>query len=144
MTAYEIAKKFHAGQKYGDGDYFQTHILDVAKRVDGLHYSFVTRSIAYLHDVLEDCDITEQELRNLLREGDELWADTVVDAVLSLTKKNGEDYETYMQRVVSNHYAVIVKYCDSESNMFACVEQGNYKWAKKYLKNMCFLRKHLF
>lgn len=141
MNAREIAEKYHEGQFYGDVSYFVGHICDVAARVvevgDLIHVY-----VAYLHDVIEDTPLTFDELRILLDE--EVWErkfiDDVICAVEALTKRKGEDYNTYMSRVMENNVAAFVKYYDSEANMYACIRDGDSKRAQKYLQNMCLLR----
>ena len=53
-------------------------------------------SVALLHDVLEDSDITEE----LLYEYG--IPSIVVDAVVCLTKKDAEDYIEFINRVLQN------------------------------------------
>ena len=64
-----------------------------AERVAGSFTGAQERAVAYLHDVLEDSDLTESELRPLV--GD----DGVVDAVVELTWVDGERYADYVERV---------------------------------------------
>jgi (p)ppGpp synthase/HD superfamily hydrolase len=68
-------------------------------------------SAAILHDVVEDSDITEEDLRN------RGIPDDVIDAVLCLTKRENESYDVFLERVLKNNIATIVKIADIEDNM---------------------------
>ncbi len=68
-------------------------------------------SVALLHDVIEDSDITAAEL---LAEG---IPRVVVEAVLCLTKQSGEDYQTFVLRTKQNAIARKVKIADIEDNI---------------------------
>jgi (p)ppGpp synthase/HD superfamily hydrolase len=68
-------------------------------------------AVALLHDVIEDSDIGAEQL---LAEG--IPAE-VVEAVLFLTKTDGEDYPTFVARVKRNELAKRVKIADIEDNI---------------------------
>ena len=69
-----------------------------------------TQIVAILHDVVEDTWIT---LEMLVRMG---FPETIVDAVDAITKREGEDYFTYVERCSRNHIAALVKLADLEDN----------------------------
>ena len=66
-------------------------------------------SVALLHDVIEDSEITADEL---LSEG---IPTDVVDAIICLTKIDNESYHDFIVRVSSNELAVKIKIADIES-----------------------------
>ena len=68
------------------------------------------RMAAVLHDVVEDGDVTLEQLR---AEG---FADVVVEAVDALTKREGEDYEAFIRRVAPIPIAREVKLADLRDN----------------------------
>jgi (p)ppGpp synthase/HD superfamily hydrolase len=106
--AFVLAARAHAGQRDKAGlDYFTAHVYDVAERVGG--QPGYVEAVAYLHDVLEDTDVTEAELRALFPEH-------VVDAVVALTRAAGEGPDDYYRRVRGNAVALLVKMADIESN----------------------------
>ena len=70
------------------------------------------RCTAYLHDVVEDCP--GWTLARLAAEG---MPAEVIAAVDALTKREGEDAETYLARVLANPLAVRVKIADLRDNM---------------------------
>lgn len=68
------------------------------------------KAVALLHDVIEDSPFTAEEL---LQAG---LPETVVTAVQVLTKKKGQDYQTYLENVKSNSLARVVKLADLKHN----------------------------
>jgi len=68
------------------------------------------RTIAMLHDVVEDTDWTQGGLEEAGYEMDVLYA---VDA---LTRRDDESYPEYITRVLMNRYATRVKLRDIEDN----------------------------
>ena len=104
--ALAIARKAHAGQVDKAGvDYIQ-HPLYVASQVK----TEQEKAIALLHDVLEDSDIT---VADLLAYG---LSNKVVTAVQTLTKKKGQSYQEYLEKVKSNNLARVVKLADLKHN----------------------------
>jgi (p)ppGpp synthase/HD superfamily hydrolase len=74
-------------------------------------HSLPERVVAVLHDTVEDSEITLDDLR---REG---FPGGIVEGVDCLTRREGETYERYMERVATNPLAVTVKIADLEDNM---------------------------
>lgn len=69
------------------------------------------RLVALLHDTIEDGDIATEYL---LLVG---FSQEVVDAVLSVSRKRGDDYFEFIQRCKANPIGRRVKICDLEDNM---------------------------
>ena len=69
------------------------------------------KTVAYLHDLLEDSDYTEEQLkRDFPRE--------IAEAVLAMTRADkGEDYMIYIRRLASNSLARRIKLADLEDNL---------------------------
>jgi len=97
----------HKGQKYGNMPYM-FHPMEVAAEVR--NSSTNEYLAALLHDVIEDTEYTESDLR-------ERYSDTVVDIVVLLTLK-GPDYRENIQRIVDsgNVGAMKVKLADNRVN----------------------------
>lgn len=98
----------------------------------------VQKTVAFLHDVIEDTSISSADLN---RFG---FSNEVVEAVLSLTRKPKEDYEAFIQRCALNPIARYVKIRDLEDNLnvtrlneldYAATQRVN-----KYLKALRFLK----
>jgi (p)ppGpp synthase/HD superfamily hydrolase len=105
--ALKIATEAHLGQvdKLGK-DYIDHPIRVAAAFVDDPDL----QSISYLHDILEDSAVTEEELRKL-------FSYHIVDAVVAITKKQGQLYDDYLKQVKANEMALTVKLADIEDNM---------------------------
>ena len=66
---------------------------------------------AVLHDVVEDTDLEVEDLR---QRG---FPEEAVEAIECLTKREGEDYDTFISRVEKNPLAAKVKIADLRDNM---------------------------
>jgi guanosine-3',5'-bis(diphosphate) 3'-pyrophosphohydrolase len=60
--AYQFAEKAHNGQTRRSGDPYIVHPIAAAEIVAGLQQDANTIAAALLHDTLEDCGVTEEEL----------------------------------------------------------------------------------
>lgn len=105
--ALAIASQAHKGQRDKSGNDYILHPLRVAERC----HSPKARIAALLHDTLEDTGLTAP---CLLEQG--LPAE-IVDAVLSLTRREGEPYDEYVRRAAANPIGREVKRADLEDNM---------------------------
>lgn len=148
--AYDLAQKAHDGQKRRNGnDYFLGHVVPVYRRVQfaiedrrfSEQFADEILSVALLHDVLEDTNVTVEQLRGIFPE-------RVVAVVVLLTKRQYEDYGSYIIKLCelyeSSHIkteayemALIVKLCDLHHNMSDFTEDdkkgsqyAKYKLAK--------------
>ncbi len=105
-TALKIAIKAHKGQVDKNGVAYITHPLAVAAQLDTLEL----KTIALLHDAIEDTDVTAEYLieRGIPKE--------LVEVIQLLTKPEDEDYESYLKRVRENPMAKTVKLADLAHN----------------------------
>ncbi|WP_338586332.1 HD domain-containing protein [Pseudomonas sp. MAG733B] len=104
--AIAIAAGAHEGQVDKGGAPYILHALRVMLKVSTLE----ERIVAVLHDVVEDCDISLDELR---AEG---FSETVLAAIKSVTKVPGEAYEDFIARAAQNPIGRVVKLADLEEN----------------------------
>ena len=102
-----IARKAHAGQVDKAGEEYFNH----PKRVADNFYEDDKVIVALLHDVIEDTDIT---LEHLKEEG---FSDAVLAALDAITKREGESYDQFIERVKDNPIALKVKMADLRDNM---------------------------
>jgi (p)ppGpp synthase/HD superfamily hydrolase len=140
-AAKQIAMTAHAGQLYAGKDYFKEHVLPVAVAVEKAEGSLVEITLALLHDVVEDSEMTYSDVEHGLEKACGRYLNLhkhlikqVMDGLKCITKVKGEDYDLYIQRVKSNSLAREVKFHDSTCNMNRCIKDKDYKRAKKYLK----------
>ncbi|VVP01640.1 hypothetical protein PS903_02811 [Pseudomonas fluorescens] len=104
--AIAIAANAHEGQVDKGGSPYILHLLRVMLRVNTLE----ERIVAVLHDVVEDCGISLDDLR---QEG---FSETVLEAIASVTKVPGETYEAFVERAALNPVGRVVKLADLEEN----------------------------
>jgi len=103
----EIALKAYSGQKDKAGKTYILHPLRLMAKMD----TDEERSVALLHDVIEDSDYTANDLLSLG------IPSNIVNAVQLLSKLDGEDYEQFINRIKLNNLASKVKMADIEDNI---------------------------
>ena len=125
--AITLAAKAHNGQKDKNGAPYILHPLRVMTRVQ----SDTEKIAAVLHDTIEDTDCTIEKLR------EKGYSEQVLEAIDCLTKRDGEDYDKYLNRSMSNPIAQKVKIADLEHNMdirrFDVLKEKDLKRLNKYL-----------
>ena len=104
--AIELAKQHHKGQTNKAGKPYIEHPLRVMNQVE----SEEEKIVAVLHDIVEDTDISLDDLRS------EGFSEKVVSAVECLTKQDGENHDSYIERISFNPLAVKIKLADLEDN----------------------------
>ena len=105
--ALRIAIRAHEGQKDKGGRDYVTHPNRVAARCRSLQ----AKTVALLHDTLEDTSVTVDELRG------QGFPEEIIEAVEAVTKRKGERYEAFIERLAGNPLAREVKMADLEDNM---------------------------
>lgn len=105
--AIELAALKHKGQKDKAGAPYILHPMSVAERVSTLEEKIV----AWLHDIVEDTDVTLVDLENLG------FSRKIVEAIRCITKTSKETYEEYLYKVRQNDIARDVKLSDLKHNM---------------------------
>ena len=105
--AVEIAVKAHKGQKDKTGQAYIGHLLRVM-------HSGTTEDekiCGVLHDLAEDTNWTFEDLKN------EGFSDKIISALKCLTKNKNEDYDVFINRVLTNKLAIAVKINDLTDNL---------------------------
>lgn len=102
-----IATKAHEGQRDKAGQPYILHPL----RVMFSRRSEVERICAVLHDVIEDTNITLDDLRN------EGFSEEILSVLDAVTKRENESYDEFISRVIPNKIACHVKLADITDNM---------------------------
>lgn len=100
-----VATIAHHGQFDKQGVPYINHPKYVASLVD----TPVEKSIALLHDVLEDTFITKEDLIPV-------FGRRIVEILDILTRRKGEDYFDYIARVKQNPIATKIKLADLTHN----------------------------
>jgi (p)ppGpp synthase/HD superfamily hydrolase len=104
--AIEIAAGAHAGKKDKAGAPYILHPLRVMLKLSSPEEQIT----AVLHDVVEDSDLTLEDIR---RAG---FSVTILTAVASVTRRKGEAYNQYVLRAAANPIGRRVKLADLEDN----------------------------
>ena len=102
-----IARKAHAGATDKGGAPYIRHPEWVANRVAEKE----AKVLAWLHDVLEDTDVTEDDLR---AEG---FPERIILRLSRLTRKDGQKYSEYLECAAKDRFTRAVKRADLENNM---------------------------
>jgi len=134
IKAHDFAMMAHEGQLDDMGrDYFEAHILQVVNIMKLTTSSPLILTVAYLHDTIEDTDVTYEELCLKFNE-------TVADWVMELTHEGKKDgYGYYFPRLKTKE-CIQIKFADRLSNlsrMYAWKEnrQQHYLRRSKFWKD---------
>ena len=131
VLAYEVAKKFHAGQKDRAGKDYIYHVKFVSDQVLPLGEEYAL--VGMLHDTLEDTAMDRGTL-------EQLFGKTVADAVALLTHDKKVPYLDYVRQIKAsgNPYAIAVKKAALRNNMDLTrlpeVTEKDRKRVEKYRK----------
>ena len=135
IKAMSIAYDAHHGQQDKSGVPYVFHPLHLAEQMD----DEISCCAALLHDVVEDTDITLEQLAKD-------FPPQVVEAVRLLTHDPDTDYYNYVRAIKGNPIAVKVKLADLAHNMdasrFADVEVPKDRigyFRDKYTKALAIL-----
>jgi (p)ppGpp synthase/HD superfamily hydrolase len=110
-NASAFAIKKHGSQKRKDGiTPYHTHLKDVVDKLIGYEITdTITLTSAWLHDVVEDTDVTFDDIR-------ENFGDKVAGYVDILTRTGSDDI--YISRLTNADFNVkMIKFCDVMSNL---------------------------
>jgi len=125
-----LAYRAHAGQVDKAGRPYIEHVARVAAAVSD---DPVAEAVAWLHDVLEDCD---ESFGMDIRHG---FSIGVLKAVYALTRTVGSDSNAYYWRISKNRLALRVKLADiadnsSEERLALLDEKTAARLRRKYAK----------
>lgn len=105
--AIALAVKAHQGQLDKNGQPYILHPLRVMFRLEG----DVEKIVGILHDVVEDSDLTFEDLREMG------YGDDIIEALDGVTRRNDETYDEFVQRSRQHPISLRVKLADLEDNM---------------------------
>lgn len=101
----KLAYAAHHGQVDKGGIPYIFHPFHLAEQMQDEY----TTCVALLHDIVEDTDVTPEELAKT-------FPKEVVDAVVLMTHKKGEPYLDYVAKIKDNPIARAVKLADLKHN----------------------------
>ncbi|MGW4204268.1 HD domain-containing protein [Streptomyces sp. NPDC004726] len=105
-----VAREAHARQTDKSGRPYAEHLAAVAEGVRARGGSEHQIAAAWLHDAIEDHALSGAWLESAA------LPRTVKDMVLALTKREGEDLESYAHRILATPGALLVKESDLAHN----------------------------
>ena len=99
--AYEFASIKHFGQKRNSGDDYIIHPLNVAYILSEIHADGKTIEAALLHDTIEDCGVTKEEIESI-------FGNEVAKLVESITKINKLNFSGDTEAMIANQRKILV------------------------------------
>lgn len=107
--AFELVEELFKDVVDKGGNAYINHLTKVASKVKGDK----EKTVALLHDVIEDTSVTKDDLIGMG------FSQDVVDAVVILSRKDNETYAEFINRIADskNSSAIKVKVADLEDNM---------------------------
>ncbi len=96
MKAYNLANEKHKEQKRGSGEPYIIHPLNVAYILADIGLDDSTICAALLHDVVEDTDITDADLRKM-------FGNEIADMVAGVTKLSRIQFATVEEQQVEDY-----------------------------------------
>lgn len=133
-TAIGLACKVHLGQRDKAGQAYILHPLRLMLKLANDD----ERIAAVLHDVVEDGDVSLDDLRQMG------YAEPVVAAIDCLSRRPEETYEQFIERIALNPLASRVKMEDLKDNMdltrLGAVEDKDLERIGKYHRALMYLR----
>lgn len=105
--AISIALKAHKGQVDKGGNPYILHPLAVMNRVETIEEKIV----GVLHDVVEDTEVTIDQLRETG------FSEEILEAINLLTRAKEDSYEEFIDKTLKNRIARNVKIADIKENL---------------------------
>lgn len=129
----------HDGQFYGEYEYIY-HLFQVRDEIEVFNIQdpdehLQAMIVALGHDIIEDTYVTSDYL---LEKG---FSNSIVEAIVAITKFKGETRKQYLRRCKNNAIALIVKKADTMVNLRNSYLQGDHTRIKKYTNQLEFLFK---
>lgn len=129
--AYQVARTAHSGQLRDEGTPYIVHPVRVAvSLVDEVDlHSPVLVCSALLHDVIEDTDLTRQDIARL-------FGEEIAEIVWLLTKLEEVSLREYLARIEAAACtgAPIVKLCDRLDNLRSVVHTPKLEKKRRYIR----------
>ena len=134
--AMKIAYRAHHGQVDKGGIPYIFHPYHLAEQMPDEY----TTCVALLHDVVEDTDVTLEELA-------QIFPKEIIDAIALMTHAEGTDYLEYVAAIRENPIARTVKLADIAHNSDesrledqAANAAALQRWQEKYSKALKILK----
>ena len=99
--AYEFAEEKHAGQFRKSGEPYIYHPMNVALILTTVYADYETIAAGLMHDILEDCDCTDEEMR-------EEFGSIITKLVQGVTKLSKINFSTENEYLIDYYKKIIV------------------------------------
>jgi len=129
--AWLFAKTQHKGQLDDDGNsYFEAHLVPVADIIRYMTSDPEIVAAAFLHDILEDTNVTYDQLKWMFNE-------RVANLVSEVTHEGTNDHYGYYFPRLKSRDAIMIKLADRLSNI-ARMDSWDISRQEDYLKHTLF------
>lgn len=134
LKAQTMATQLHANQLDKAGKPYVQHLKAVVENLVAPTDEML--AVAWLHDSVEDTNITLDEIRYE-------FGQEIAEAIDAISKRSNEDYQHYLMRVKQNPLARAVKIADLTHNLdlsrLPIIQEKDLKRQRKYLLAKQFL-----
>lgn len=123
----EFAFRMHGAQRYGDRPFIE-HLDAVAKLVGD---DPLLRTVAYLHDVVEDTQCTTEDLLDLFGQDVARAVNVMTDGPGSRAERKARSHRRLAEldpQVPWKRAALVVKVADRLANVQACLDAGDARF----------------
>ena len=122
-----LAAQYHEGQTDKIGEPYLLHPIRVMLSM----VTLVERTVAILHDVIEDTSLMLIDLRELG------YPEIVINAIDAISRRDGESWDEFINRVAENPLATKIKIADIRDNMspirqYSLAPEVRERLCKKY------------
>ena len=140
ISAYEFAAKAHANQVRSSGEPYITHPITVSYILLELGMDTDTICAAMLHDVVEDTDVTLEELRKKFGQDVAMLVDGVTKLgkipLFTKEEQQAENVRKILLAMSQDIRVIIIKLCDRLHNMRTLQYRPAYKQRNTALETM--------
>lgn len=119
-NALRFAEQKHRGQTRSGGEPYVNHVIRVALEVARHDVPQMLIAATLLHDVSEDCGVSNDEIKKLFGEQVASWVDELTNKYSDHTPPEEKNAATAAQMARLSMGATLVKLCDRLDNLNDC------------------------